>query len=191
MLPEYSPRETVNMSADLPIEHPEDFPELVHLNDPAMLVYTDFCRIKPVTVTAEKTIDYALEKMRNSGIRLLLVVDEDEHMTGLISAYKVLGAKPVKLEEEARTDRSQITVAMVMTQRDQIQVLDVSHLRDAKVGHIVATLHQIEEPYLLVADKGIITGLFSASQISKQLGRNIMDLQEPTRSFAELVREIG
>ena len=191
MLPDYSPRETVTMSADLPIEHPEEYPELVHMSDPAMLVFTDFRRFHPVTITAEKTIDYALEKMKSSGIRLLLVVDENEHMIGLISAYKILGAKPVRLGEAARMDRSQITVAMLMDPRTRIRVLDVNRLRDAKVGHIVATLHHIEEPYLLVVDEGVISGLFSASQISKQLGRNILDLQEPARSLAELIREIG
>ncbi|MBT8127487.1 MAG: CBS domain-containing protein [Gammaproteobacteria bacterium] len=191
MLPDYSPRETISMSADLPIEHPETYPELVHLNDPAMLVLTDFCRFNPVTITAEKTIDFALEKMKYSGIRLLLVVDTNERMVGLISAYKILGAKPVMLEEAARTDRSQITVDMLMTPRSQIKVVDVNQLRDAKVGHIVATLDHIKESYLLVVNGGVIGGLFSASQISKQLGRNIMDLHEPARSLAELIREIG
>ena len=191
MLPDYSPRETVTMSADLPIAHPEEYPELVHLSDPAMLVYTDFCRFLPVTITAEKTIDYALEKMKSSGIRLLLVVDENERMIGLISAYKILGAKPVMLEEADRMERSQVTVAMLMEPRSRIRVLNLNRLRDTKVGHIVATLHQIGEPYLLVVDEGVISGLFSASQISKQLGRNIMDLHEPAHSLAELVREIG
>jgi hypothetical protein len=80
---------------------------------------------------------------------------------------------------------------MLMEPRTRIQVLDFNQLHDAKVGHIVATLHHIEESYLLVVDEGVISGLFSASQISKQLGRNIMDLQEPAHSLAELIREIS
>ncbi|MGB5275583.1 MAG: CBS domain-containing protein [Gammaproteobacteria bacterium] len=191
MLPDYSPRKTISMPADLPVEHPEEFPELVHLDDPALLVFTDFSRVHPVTITADKTIDYALKKMKHAGIRLLLVVDDKERMIGLISAYTILGAKPVRLEEADRLDRSQITVAMLMDPRSRIRVLDMRNLRDAKVGHIVATLKDIEDSYLLVVENDIVSGLFSASQISKQLGRSIMDLQEPARSFAELIREIG
>lgn len=191
MLPAYKPRETVHLPADLPIEHPDELPELVHLDDPAMMVFTDFTRIRPVTVTADKTIDYALEKMKNTGVRLLMVVDTHQHMTGLLSAYKVLGSKPVKLEQAGGLDRSQITVGMLMEPRTQIRVLEISHLRDARIGHIVATLHDIEEHYLLVVQKGVVRGLFSASQISKQLGRSIIDLEEPAHSLAELIREIG
>lgn len=191
MLPDYIPRQTVTLPTNNSIEHPEELPELVHLNDPAMLVFTDFCCVHPVTITAHKTIDRALGRMKKSGVRLLLVVDESEHMIGLISAYKIMGAKPVRIEEADRLDRNQITVGMIMEPRARIRVLEMSHLRDAKVGHIVATLHKIEEFYLPVVEAGSIRGLFSASQISTQLGRNIMDLQEPAHSLAELVHKIG
>jgi CBS-domain-containing membrane protein len=179
------------MPADLAIERPEELTELVHLNDPAILVFTDFCRVHAVTITADKTIDYALEQMKNSDIRLLLVVDKKKHMIGLINAYRILGAEPVKLGEASRMVRSQIKVAMLMEPRNRIKVLDMSHLRDAKVGHIIATLHSIDEYYLLVVEENIIRGLFSVSQISKQLGRGIIDLQEPAHSLAGLIRAIG
>ena len=187
----YTPRDCIPLQTNLPIEHPEEPPELVHFHDSAMLVFTDFSRVHPVTITTDRSIEYALQKMKNSGIRLLIVVNKKHHMIGLISAYKILGAKPVRLEEADRVVRSRITVGMLMEPRSHIQLLEFSHLRDAKVGHVVATLHAIKEYYLLVVDEGLISGLFSASQISKQLGREIMDLEEPAHSLAELVREIG
>jgi len=149
----YTPRECIPLQANLPIERPEELPELVHFHDPAMLVLTDFSRVFPVTITADRPIDYALQKMKNSGIRLLIVVNRKHHMTGLISADKIMG--------------------------------------DARVGHIVATLHQLEQKYLLVVDNGVVCGLFSASQISKQLGRNIHDEETPAHSLAEMVHSIG
>lgn len=191
MLPDYSPRQTITLPADLRLEHPEGLPELVHLGDPAMLVFTDFCRVRPVTITADKTIDHALQKMKKSGIRLLVVIDENHHMVGFISAYQILGDKPVRLEEANRVNHSQITVGMLMKPRTQIRVLELRHLRDAKVGHIVSTLHDLEQLYLLVVDKDMISGLFSASQISRQLGSSIIDLQEPAHSLAELIHAIG
>ncbi len=187
----YTPRECVALQANLPIERPEEPPELVHFHDPAMLVFTDFSRVYPVTVTAEKSIDYALQKMKNSGIRLLIVVNRKHHMIGLISADRIMGDEPVRLAEENQLDHDAITVSMLMEPQKTIQVVEMSHLRDAMVGHIVATLHHLEQKYLLVVDAGVVRGLFSASQISKQLGRNIHDEESPAHSLAEMVHSIG
>jgi len=191
MLPDYGPRETVTLSANLPLEHPDELPELVHLNDPAMLVLTDFNRVHPATIGADRSIEYALCKMRSLNVRLLIVVDQNKNMVGLISAYQILDSEPVRLEQVDKLDHGQVTVKMLMQPANQIRALEIHHLRDARVGHIVATLHDLEQIYLLVVDNGVISGLFSASQISKQLGRDIMDLEEPAHSLAELIHEIG
>lgn len=187
----YTPRDCIPLQANLPIEHPEEPPELVHFHDSAMLVFTDFSRIHPVTITTDRSIDYALQKMKNSGIRLLIVVNKKHHMIGLISADRILGDGPVRLAEDKQLDHSQITVAMLMQPQKEIRVVEMSHLRDARVGHIVATMHELEQRYLVVVDNGIVSGLFSASQISKQLGRNIHDEETPAHSLAEMVHSIG
>lgn len=191
MFSAYTPRDCFSLQANLPIEHPDEPPELVHFHDPAMQVFTDFSRVYPVTVTAEKSIDHALQKMKNAGIRLLLVVNKKHHMIGLISADQILGDDPVRLAEDMQLDHGQITVAMLMQPQKDIRVVELSHLRDARVGHIVATLSHLEQKYLLVVDQGVIRGLFSASQISKQLGRNIHDEETPAHSLAEMVHSIG
>ena len=191
MLPDYAPRETVTLSANLPLEHPDELPELVHLNDPAMLVLTDFNRVQPATIRGDKSIEHALCKMQSLNVRLLIVVDQNKNMVGLISAYQILGSDPVRLERVNKLDHKHVTVRMLMQPATRIRALEIHHLRDARVGHIVATLHDLEQIYLLVVDNGVISGLFSASQISKQLGRDIMDLEEPAHSLAELIHEIG
>ena len=127
-----------------------------------MLVFTDFTRVYPVTITPDRTIDYALHKMKNSGVRLLIVVDKKHRMIGLITADKIMGGDPVRLAEDRKLDDSQITVAMLMQPQRNINVLELSHLRDARVGHIVATLHRLEQKYVLVVDDGIVKGMFSA-----------------------------
>ena len=191
MQPAYTPRDCIPLQANLPIERPEQPPELVHFHDSAMQVFTDFARVYPVTVTADRTIDYALHKMKNSGVRLLLVVDKKHHMIGLISAYQIMGDDPVRLAEDRQLDHGQIMVGMLMQPQSDIKVLEFSHLRDARVGHIVATLHQLEQRYMIVVDQGIISGMFSASQISKQLGRKILEEEMPAHSLAEMVHSIG
>ena len=156
-----------------------------------MQVFTDFTRVYPVTITADRTIDYALHKMKNSGVRLLLVVDKKHHMIGLITAYQIMGDEPVRLAEDLQLDHSQITVGMLMQPQSDINVLELSHLRDARVGHIVATLHQLEQKYMIVVDQGNVSGLFSANQISRQLGRKILQEEMPAHSLAEMVHSIG
>ncbi len=187
----YTPRDCIPLKANLRIERPEEPPELVHFHDSAMLVFTDFARVYPVTITVDRTIDYALHKMKKTGVRLLLVVDKKNRMIGLISADKIMGDDPVRLAEHKQIDYHQITVAMLMQPLKDIQVLESSHLRDARVGHIVATLHRLEQKYVLVVDHDIVRGLFSASQISKQLGRNILEDEMPAHSLAEMVHSIG
>jgi CBS-domain-containing membrane protein len=187
----YTPRDCIPLQSNLTIERPEEPPELVHFHDSAMLVFTEFARAYPVTITADRTIDYALNKMKNSSVRLLLVVNKKHRMIGLISADRIMGDDPVRLAEHKQIDHSQITVAMLMQPQRDIQVLESSHLRDARVGHIVATLHHLEQKHVLVVDHGAVSGLFSASQISKQLGRNILQEEMPAHSLAEMVHSLG
>ena len=191
MQPAYTPRDCIPLQANLPIERPEQPPELVHFHDSAMQVFTDFTRVYPVTITSERTIDYALHKMKNSGVRLLLVVNKKHHMIGLISAYQIMGDDPVRLAQDKQLDHGQITVAMLMQPQRDIRVVELSHLRDARVGHIVATLHQLEQKHMIVVDQGNVSGLFSANQISRQLGRKILQEEMPSHSLAEMVHTIG
>ena len=191
MLSAYTPRDSIPLQANLRIESPEDPPELVHFHDPAMLVFTDFSRVYPVTITAEKSIDYALQRMRNAGVRLLLVVNKKHRMIGLIGADQIMGDDPVRLAEHDHLDHSQITVEMLMQPQGAIHVLELNHLRDARVGHIVSTLHNLGQKHMLVVDQGMIRGLFSSSQISKQLGLNILDEESPAHTLAEMVHSIG
>lgn len=187
----FTPRDCIPLQSSLPIERPEEPPELVHFHDSAMLVFTDFSRIYPVTITSDRSIEFALQKMKNAGVRLLIVVDRKHRMIGLISADQIMGDGPIRLAEDRQLDHSQITVGMLMQPQGEIQVLEMSHLRDAMVGHIVATLHQLEQKHVIVIDQGVVSGLFSASQITRQLGRNFLEEENPAHSLAEMVHAIG
>ncbi len=191
MQPAYTPRDCIPLQAKLAIECPEEPPELVHFHDSAMLVFTDFARVHPVTITTDRSIEYALQKMKNAGVRLLIVMDNKHRMIGLIRADQIMGDDPVRLAEDRQLDHSQITVGMLMLPQSDIQVLELNHLRDARVGHIVATLNQLEQKYVIVVDHGVVSGLFSASQISRQLGRNFLQEENPAHSLAEMVHTIG
>jgi CBS domain-containing protein len=187
----FAPRVTVLLPPDTLVTHPDELPELVHLDDPAMSVFSDFTREYPVTIKPDISIGSALEKMKHAGICVLLVIDEDQRLLGEIVADDIMGDKPVRLAQSSGLDHSKITVNMLMTPRDRIRVLEFAQLRTASVGHIIATLHALESRYVLVVDNGSIRGLYAAGRMSRQLGWNIMEEEVPAHTFAEMVHSLG
>lgn len=191
MKDEFAPRITITLPANTRVTYPVELPELVHFDDPATTVFTDFTKEHPVTVRPDASIDRALEQMKHSGICVLLVLDEDQRLLGEIIADDIMGDKPVRFAESTGKNHSEITVEMMMIPREEIRVLEIEHLRDARVGHIIATLHALESRYVLVIENGSICGIFAAGPISRQLGRNIMDEELPAHSLAEIVHALG
>jgi CBS-domain-containing membrane protein len=171
--------------------------ELIHLDSPALAVMTDFKAVNPVTTRAEIPIDVALKKMKTAGVRLLFVVDNAYEIIGLITATDILGERPIKLAQQTRVPRSDLTVAIVMTPQSNIQVLDIARVRKAQVGDIVATLRALRRQHALVAqiDEATgahsVVGMYSTSQISKLLGRDVTENVQPAGSLAEIVETIG
>ena len=191
MKEEYAPRSTVALPPNTTVTHPDELPELVHFDDPATTVFTDFTREHPVTINPAAHINQALEQMKHAGICVLLVIDEDKRLLGEIVADDIMGDKPVRFAKPTGMDHSKISVEVMMLPREKVRVLEIEHMRDARVGHIIATLHALESRYLLVIENHSIRGMFSARQISKQLGRNIMDEEVPAHSLAEMVHNLG
>jgi CBS domain-containing protein len=191
MKDEFAPRITITLPANTRVTYPVELPELVHFDDPATTVFTDFTKEHPVTVRPDASIDRALEQMKHSGICVLLVLDEDQRLLGEIIADDIMGDKPVRFAESTGKKHSEITVEMMMIPREEVRVLEIEHLRDARVGHIIATLHALESRYVLVIENGSICGIFAAGPISRQLGRNIMDEEVPAHSLAEIVHALG
>lgn len=191
MKDEFASRDAVSLPAGTTVTQPDELPELVHLNDPATTVFTDFSREHPITTGPEIRIDRAMEQMKNSGICVLLVVDEDRHLLGEITSDDIMGDKPVRLAQSSGMDHRDITVSMIMTPANRVRVLEIEHLRDARVGHIIATLHALESRHVLVLENGSIRGLYRAGQISSQLGRNIMDDEIAAHNLAEIVHSLS
>jgi CBS domain containing-hemolysin-like protein len=170
---------------------------LVHPDSPAITVMTDFTSVTPVTIDPETPIDAALDRMKTAGVRLLFVVDDDYRIIGLVTANDIMGERPIKITQQTGMPHSEIRVAAIMTPQADIQVLDIAHVLESKVGDIVATLHALHRQHALVARINGATrtqsviGMFSTSQISKLLGHDVMQGSPPAQSLAEIVEEIG
>jgi len=163
----------------------------VTLESPAVAVMTDLERIVAVTVAADISIVTANQYMITAGVRLLLVVDDEQHIRGLITASDILGEKPLKHLQRTGGTFSEILVRDIMTPQEELDVLQFEDVRLARVGDIVATLKYFGRQHALVVEKAAdqsrqrVRGLFSATQIGRQLGMTVAPGEIAT-TFAQL-----
>lgn len=170
-------------------------PEKVAVDDPALQVLTDFKRVTAVIVLAGDTVDEAHSRMIKRSVRLLLVVDQERKVIGLITANDILGEKPMQVIAQRGIRREELLVRDVMTPQERLQVLGLDALRTAKVGHIVATLKAAGRQHALVVEtdgsrRQTVRGMFSATQIARQLGVAIQTSQV-AQTFSDIEAMIG
>jgi CBS domain-containing protein len=171
-------------------------PDRVTLEDPAISAMTDLKAIAAVIVLSGDTLDEAHRRMIQRGVRLLLVVDQNRQVVGVITATDVLGEKPMQVISHRGLRREELLVRDVMTPHDALEVLELEAVRTARVGHILATLKQSGRQHALVVEhdaKGreLIRGLFSATQIARQLGIALPPSNEIARSFSEIEAQLA
>ena len=168
----------------------QTLPEHVKLTNPATDVMTDLSKINVVTVHATTLMDKANAKMIERGVRMLLVLDDNEQLAGLITASDVLGEKPMRYLQNMGGTYADITVRDIMTPQRELEVMNIQDVKNAKVGNIVATLKQANRQHTLVVSEDAgghqaVCGLFSITQIARQLGAQIQSF-ELARTFAEI-----
>lgn len=175
---------------------PGQNPEPVRIDSPALAVMTDLRQIPAATIDLEAPLDAANRFMIRRGVRLLLVTDDDRQVLGLITSNDVLGEKPVQFALERGLRRQEICVRDIMTPSESLEVLLYADLVHAEVGHVVATLKHAGRQHALVVDLGgdegvqTLRGIFSASQIARQLGVSIQTT-EVAQTFAEIGAALG
>lgn len=165
-------------------------PERVGLEHPALDVMTDLKQVSAVVIRPDDTVGEAHKRMIQRGVRLLLVLDHDRRVLGLITATDILGEKPMKVTAERGCRREEILVSDIMTPQERLEALDMADVAKAKVGHIVTTLTASGRQHAMVVDrdaqgKETVRGLFSATQVARQLGMAIPAVEQ-ARTFAEI-----
>jgi len=170
-------------------------PEQVSADDPALQVMTDFQIVTAYTIFPLETIEDARAKMIHRGVRMLLVVDDMNHILGLITATDLTGEKPMQVVQHQGIRHSDVMVKDIMTPRERLEVLCMNDVQKACVGDILATLKAHGRQHALVVDRTpdrsqMLRGMFSVSQIGKQLGASVETIAV-ARTFAEIGAELA
>ncbi|HYA66825.1 MAG TPA: CBS domain-containing protein [Burkholderiaceae bacterium] len=167
----------------------------VTVDSPAISVMTDLRLVSAATIDEEATLSDATRTMISRGVRLLFVMGSRGELVGLITARDISGEAPMKLLQGRGAKFEDLRVADLMTPRAEIDVLDLSDVLHSEVGDIVVTLKAAGRQHALVAERDTargmtrIRGLFSATQIGRQLGIAVQPF-EFARTFAEIERAL-
>ncbi|OYY99240.1 MAG: hypothetical protein B7Y42_06585 [Polaromonas sp. 28-63-22] len=165
-------------------------PPAVTADSPALLVMTDLSQMPSATIGADASLDEANQSMLARGVRLLFVVGEANVIAGVVTTVDVLGENPLLITQNRQTRRSDLRVADVMVPVDQVEALRIEDVKKANVGNIVTTLKLDGRAHAIVVGESkegrqVVLGIFSASQIARQLGVQIQT-HETARTFAEI-----
>lgn len=169
---------------------PEQGQPDVSMDSPALLVMTDLKRVAAAVISPNESMDAAHAFMMQRGVRMLLAVDEQQRLAGIVTATDILGEKPMGLVRDRGMRHAEITVADLMTPADRLDAFDMHTVQSARVGQVVASLQHARRHHALVVQRAgdtgrEVRGIFSLSQIARQLGMPLQ-LPEQARSFAEL-----
>jgi CBS domain-containing protein len=159
----------------------------VSLESPALEVMTDLRRTTPATIRPQAPLAGANESMITRGVRLLLVVDEREKVLGVITATDLLGERAMRVATGRGMRRDELTVADVMIPAEQVEVIALENAAAARVGHVLETLRRAGRQHALVVDaEHMVCGIFSLSQLARQLGVSVATGGEVARTFSEI-----
>ena len=199
---DYQPLPVRELGASAGFRRPSPPPATrVTLESPALEVMTDLARVAPATIRPQAPLTGANQFMIARRVRLLLVADDQENVLGLLTATDVLGERAMRVATARGLPRDELTVGDVMTPAEHCEAIELVDLQGAHVGHVLETLRRSGRQHALVINheplpparplappgrRAIVCGIFSASQIARQLGVALPAGAEVARTFSEI-----
>lgn len=174
---------------------PPDMPR-VSLDSSAMRVMTDLVQTRAACIGQDATLEFAEQRMRDGGVRMLFVVSEMPGVEGIVTLSDIHGSRPIQLIQQRGLTRAELTVRHVMQPLTAIDAVPFEAVQRATVGSVVATLRHFGHPYLLAVEAAThgapprIRGIFSAAQIERQLGVPLNSV-EVAATFAEIASALA
>ncbi len=171
----------------------------VRLDSPASEVMTDLRRISAATIDIDASIDAANQAMIARSVRALFVTGEARQVLGIITSTDLQGEKPIQFAQERGIRHGDVLVRDIMTPAERLEILDYRDVERARVGDVVATLRLAGRQHALVVEvipetpPGEVTvrGIFSLTQIARQLGIPSQQVHDIAQTFAEIEAAIG
>ena len=166
----------------------------------AIDVMTDLSRVAAATIDGHATIDEAHHAMIAHGVRALFVVEAGDVVRGIITATDVLGERPLQFAEPRGLRHADVLVRDVMTAAELLEVMSFDDVLHARVGDVVAALRLSGRQHALVIESAekdgasevrTVRGIFSVTQIARQLGVPPQSAHDVARTFAEIEAAIG
>jgi CBS domain protein len=167
----------------------------------AIDVMTDLSRVAAATIDGHATIDEAHHAMIAHGVRALFVVEAGDIVRGIITATDVLGERPIQFAEQRGLRHAEVLVRDVMTAAELLEVMAFDDVLHARVGDVVAALRLSGRQHALVIESAeqadgtaamrTVRGIFSVTQIARQLGLPLQLTHDVARTFAEIEAAIG
>ncbi len=187
----YSPLPSLALEPGSSYQRPDaELPEQVQLDSPALSVMTDLTKIPAVTISPSASLAEANQTMIAARVRLLLVVDDAKRVVGLITSSDLLGEKPMLHARKVNAAIQDLSVADIMIAQPDLDVLDLRDVERARVGDVAETMKSQGRRHALVVERTetgmTIRGIFSCTQISKQLGMPVEDSNGRVETFTEL-----
>ena len=164
---------------------------VVAADSPAIEAMTDFLRVSVVVIGPDASVVEANAQMISRGVRLLMVTGPNDKLEGLITARDILGEKPMQIASARGCKRDELKVAELMTPISQVDTLNLKEVLNVRVVDILDALKRLGRQHILVEDvdaatgKPRVRGLFSATNIGRQLGVPVLGF-ELASTFAEI-----
>jgi CBS domain-containing protein len=186
----YHPLRVVPLAGVECVERPEGELSL-DLESPALKVFTDFKVRAPFMLEKSTQIDEAIEIMRRTHVKQMLVIDAQEAFRGVISLSDLLSVKVARAAASTGLKREDLGVAHVMTSRTDLHAVEYPTLTSAKIGDLLKTMESYGDHYLLVVDRqsSRLRGIVSATEIGRAL-HSPVSITARANSFAEICRVV-
>ena len=189
MLSRYRALSTVNLADVTTFVNPP-IPALT-LDSPASIFMTDFRSVHPVVVNCKSNVCEALNLMKRSYVRSLLVTDiGGTSFNGIVTATDINSGKVLAyMASNQIKNRDEVLVENVMINREYIHGLDYEKISASTIGDILETIKHLSEQHVIVVDRSltsfVVRGMFSTTNIAKALHIKF-DVEPQARTFFEL-----
>jgi len=117
---------------------------------------------------------------------------------GIITSTDVLGERPIQLAHERGARHDEVLVRDVMTPAERLEAMELEDVLRARVGDVIASLRLSGRQHALVIESmqaqpstRVVRGIFSLTQIARQLGLPPQPAHNIARTFSEIEAAIG